>query len=782
MGRGAGCCNFKYTVNCTAPPCPEGTCCYVDTDRTTFNSISILESSRKYTCEDDVTENCCLTKHNSFFNANANCGEIEACDDQSSVAAPTIVSTDKAFILLKHNGSVVAWGDSETGGAIPSNLESYLSNITNLYTNSVSVVAVTENGFAFSWGDINITNADTSLFSPDGVVSYFENIKSVTSSLRSFAAIRTDGTVVAWGDPEYGGSIPSSISSLLVNIVEIVSTDKYFAARDKDGKIFIWGNGEKAYDKLDVTKDGSITALDVLQILNFLNISQTEAVSNPDFTTGFYKSSCDVNRGGSVTALDALNVLNSLALGGIPSYDSGFTDVKRIYSNKNAFAFLKNDGTVLVWGDDSKGGDTGSRHSSLTNVKEIYNTDEAFLAHRTDNKIVVWGDIDTTAGPDSDFYDEVIDVVASKYAFGISYLVQGTIGSFISLSHYFDVLGSIVRNKQTRVERVNYAGRNPSSKGVVNNNTRVRLHAGFLNTYTAPYDHKNRPTDIDGGTIVFQRDFYASDYAFHFANIRRSGDGQYFYLIGQSPDSEHYSHTLRFLGATEPVGQGLTIKNGGVNQKIDRAETFLVDNPVGSLTYETADLVPIKGAKYYVDTLKATAFLVGGGTQSHSTQRSVFGSPLIGVNYVVSLGHADYGGIGSSFLRTIPNVDSNNNLINKVAFSGRERGTTGSTIFLNRANFAGLYSNNHAFCAVRFDNLVDPTQQYGDDGQIHPDNQDGVVSYGGGSQATYDIFVWGDKDFGGDSSNVDFSNVFANVKDLKFTYQGCHPDYCNQDI
>ena len=82
MGRGAGCCNFKYTVNCTAPPCPEGTCCYVNKNLNASHSLSINESVRRYICEDDVTENCCLAKDHSFFtkkNAkkfSKNCSEI----------------------------------------------------------------------------------------------------------------------------------------------------------------------------------------------------------------------------------------------------------------------------------------------------------------------------------------------------------------------------------------------------------------------------------------------------------------------------------------------------------------------------------------------------------------------------------------------------------------------------------------------------------------------------------------------------------------------------------
>lgn len=725
MGRGAGCCNFKYTVNCTAPPCPSGSCCYVDdfylTNHGDVNTISIEDALETYICEEAVTENCCLAKPFSFFNKEATCGEFEICDDQSSLAVPTVVSTDKAFILLKHNGSVVAWGDPETGGVIPSILESNLTNIVELYTNSVAVVAVSKNGFAFSWGDINITNADTSLFSSDGVVSYFENVKSVTPSLKAFAAIRTDGTVVAWGDPLYGGAIPDSISSLLVDIIEIVSTDKYFAARNKDGRIYIWGNGEKSYDKRDVNQSGSITGLDTLNILNFLGMTQAEVIANPDKAADFYHSAYDVNRNGKVSALDALQVLNALALlEGEVIYDSGFTDIKRIYSNKNAFAFLKNDNTVLAWGNSEKGGNTGSNHSSLTNVKEIYSTEEAFLAHRTDNKIVVWGAIKTTAGPDSDFYDEVIDVFPSKYAFGISYITVSIDfnGSDDALNQYFEVIGSVVEGKQNLAEKL-YFGAGNFSRWPSTTTVNVHIGSSFIETYSGPYDHNNPPLDINGDVVRFKRDFYASDYAFHFNDVYE------FYSIGQSPDDEHNSHTLKYTGPF----RGPSNQTGNFSSD----NYTLVDHPsLYDKNTETLNSVKIKNSKNYVSSSRATAFLVDGGSKMSEYARIREGVSRK-VNYVVSLGHSDYGGLGTSLL---------------ALYDSSFQNPIG-----NEGDFVGLFNNQHSFCGIRFFGSLE-----------------------------YEIVTWGNQDFGGDSSNVDFSDVFANVKDLKFTHQGCHPDYCDQDI
>jgi hypothetical protein len=70
-----------------------------------------------------------------------------------------IYSTDGTFAALKTNGSITAWGNSDTGGTgAPSG-----SGYTKIY----------------STGD-------------------------------AFAAVKVDGSITAWGDPNSGGLTPTS--------------------------------------------------------------------------------------------------------------------------------------------------------------------------------------------------------------------------------------------------------------------------------------------------------------------------------------------------------------------------------------------------------------------------------------------------------------------------------------------------------------------------------------------------------------------------------------------
>ena len=790
MGRGAGCCNFKYSVNCTAPPCPSGSCCYVDTTQSiSTDTLSIEANLDRFKCEDGVTENCCLSKSSSFFNKDAECGSVNVCDSSQSVAVPTIVSTDKAFALLKHDGSVVSWGFGPQGGSIPTNLAQWFSlkkNIKELYSNSFAFVAVDEDGNAFTWGQCDLPHYTIGSliferFTVNGQsfrvdVYRVPNIKKVIPSRGAFAAITKDNKVRVWGKPSYGGGnnskpLDKSFASVfgfqdlvsglgnfeVSNIVEVVATDRNFAALGADGKVYIFGAGDdntnnlagantddlddsnllfpRLYDFRDVTKNGKVELEDVTHASSVIQNSSS------------YLSDYDLNKDGANNNDDLTQISDFLAQER-PQYDSGFSNVKRIYSNTESFAFLKHDGTVDVFESRKRsissifrgintGGTIGlTTRSNLTNVKEIYNTDEAFLAVREDGKMVIWGNIETTENTDSDFYDQIHKVYPTKHAFGITYFKTEPFFSRTKVTHRFRTLGSFVPGRENLMEQVhpNYGTSklsNPNQESLFEE----RIVTGSL-----------LPNLADHFTSL-KTDFYTSDYAIHHAAVNGL-----MILMGASPYPHHfhYSHTIR------------SDSNYG-NYKSDIHK--LVRNPA------PLDKIRMKGAKNYVFTDRATAWLVtgdAGGQRTGRLREGLFTAP----DYVVSIGNHHYGGLGSSFLSDVEaayRFDSTGSLQGKQSIIG------------NRGSWIGLFSNTRAFCGIRF--ILNNPETFETipieeppDGGLWPVSQQRDVSY--------EIVVWGDENHGGFSSATakDFSNVFANTKDMRFTYAGCHPNYCDQDI
>lgn len=899
MGRSGGCC---LGANCTAPPCPSGNCCFVETNDSinisNQNSLAINHHLDYYNCEDDVTENCCLSKQYSLFNKGVKCGDIQSCDS-TSVAVPSVYSADGAFALLKHDGSVVTWGTfllalrdafPYTGKAqdskLRSNGENPHKNIVDIVANQNAFLFLDKDGWYTTWGDPAFGAINGGTFSTPNYLDEYNfgcesnasqdcitseqipqprsrlkkgSIIPINTGLRGndivstsdqdflpskvasrggFAGISLEGKLVIYYSDlhdafttqenaltppfvlSFGGNndgmeleLPAEVKNK-TDIVEVASFDHYVAARDSSNNIFILelprvigspatgffqrNNLRMIGDKRDTDKSGSVTAFDALQIINFLSrygegvpggltLEEFEewAEANPGVASSVYSSKFDVNKSGTVTALDALLVVNGVAVVGGPSYDSGFSNVKKIYSNKHAFAFLLNDGKVFVWGDETKGGNTGGNQPSLVNIKEIYNTDQAFLAHREDNKIIVWGDIDTAAGPASDFYDEVLDVFPSRYAFGLSFIKITQEGSNDVLTHKFDILGSIVPNKRNLTSRrdTNYGLTfledfysylyDPISYRSIPMPSLVDINSYTVASYEGPYDFKSPPLDVFTNAVTFKRDFYAGYYAFHFVTStldddtskykdhagRFQKDTIYFYSIGQRPvDGEKASHDFANI-SNFPASIAGSISSAQASSAAtnilyindDDAPGTPRDNPLWR-PYGSQDMLTrltqrdaktnnsfVKGGKSYVFNEKATAMLLPLNDTTYSEWTISFRSLPSdkGNYYLLTNGHVDYGGYQTSFADTSNPQPS----------------------LWSEYNFVALFSNKYAFCGIQF---------------FSDDNTD--------SDTQYEIKTWGVREFGGSSEGVDFSNTFTEMKNIALRYDGCHPDYCDQDF
>ena len=97
------------------------------------------------------------------------------------------------------------------------------------------------------------------------------------------------------------------------------------------------------------------------------------------------------------------------------SLSSGVT---QIFSTESAFAVLKDDGSVVTWGGPSSGGDNSSVSSSLSSgVTQIFSSERAFAALKEDGSVVTWGQ-DKWSGTDNSL--SVISTRPSNLSSGVS--------------------------------------------------------------------------------------------------------------------------------------------------------------------------------------------------------------------------------------------------------------------------------------------------------------------------------------------------------------------------
>lgn len=112
----------------------------------------------------------------------------------------------------------------------------------------------------------------------------------------------------------------------------------------------------------------------------------------------------------------------------------------QVYATNNAFAALKQDGSVFTWGDPKSGGNSSAVAAKLSSgVVQIVATDGtfehggSFAALKSDGSVVTWGDPET-GGDSSAVANQLTNVVSFANPFSDDRLIMGTPLPSISLS------------------------------------------------------------------------------------------------------------------------------------------------------------------------------------------------------------------------------------------------------------------------------------------------------------------------------------------------------------
>jgi len=149
----------------------------------------------------------------------------------ATVASTKIAGGGSHSLLLKSDGTVVAWGDNSAG---QTNVPTGLSNVVSVAAGQNHSLALRFDGTVVAWGG----NASGQTNVPSGL----SNVVAIAGGDTHSLALKTDGTVVAWGDNTLGQTnVPSGLS----NIIAIAAGGAHCLALKFDGTVVAWGdNGE----------------------------------------------------------------------------------------------------------------------------------------------------------------------------------------------------------------------------------------------------------------------------------------------------------------------------------------------------------------------------------------------------------------------------------------------------------------------------------------------------------------------------------------------------------
>eukprot|EP00435_Cladocopium_sp_Y103_P018252 s2607_g4.t1 len=311
------------------------------------------------------------------------------------VQEPRLAATDKAFALWCPGGSVVTWGDAESGG----NHGEQLKEVQHLCPSNSAFAAVSPGGKLAWWGTLQDTAGITR-----------EDLRSDVQQLQStdwaFAAVLSNGTVVAWGDPEYGGVLPSPHPQ---KVRRIESNNGSFAAIQSDGRVRSWGMSDCGGDCSSVEKQledvdrivGNLGAFAAIRgdksVITWGarecggdNRAVQDQLKDVKDIVGTDFSFAAVLRDGSVVTWGGPNGPNVFP--GSTAAPSLVKCVTSITATDGAYAALLADGQVVTWGDPRFGSDSSAVQHQLQNVRTLCTTRKAFAAIRADGSVVVWGD------------------------------------------------------------------------------------------------------------------------------------------------------------------------------------------------------------------------------------------------------------------------------------------------------------------------------------------------------------------------------------------------------
>jgi hypothetical protein len=249
---------------------------------------------------------------------------------------------------------------------------------------NTTFAAIKTNGTVVSWGSSSQTYP---------VPAGLSSVKAIATTDYAFAALKTDGSVVAWGDANYGGSAPSGLS----DVVAIAASQSVFVALKSDGTVVGWGDsfngatippGISGVIALTATSLG-FTALKADGTIYIWGNEAYPPVNIPFDTITNVRS--------IIPSDDSIAILKndgSVVMHGDEIYNqtmpANLSGVVAITTNKSAYAALKSDGSVVAWGYQWAG---GSAPTDLTNVIGLVFVPYAsFAALKSDGSVVTWGD------------------------------------------------------------------------------------------------------------------------------------------------------------------------------------------------------------------------------------------------------------------------------------------------------------------------------------------------------------------------------------------------------
>jgi len=222
-----------------------------------------------------------------------------------------------------------------------------------LYNTRGAFAALKRDGSVVTWGNQN-NGGDSS-----GVSDQLKSgVLQIFSTTTAFAALKEGGKVVVWGNRACGGFLDRETQEQLSSgVTAIYPSASAFAASRADGRVITWGQAGQPSVLAEVMANGGIAVKTNGRAFAMVLASGEMVFDTHDTRMGSFFDKVASQLASGVVALD---------------------------STQGAFAALKDDGSVVAWGQGNPvnlGGDSAAVASQLERgVIAIRSTQSAFAA------------------------------------------------------------------------------------------------------------------------------------------------------------------------------------------------------------------------------------------------------------------------------------------------------------------------------------------------------------------------------------------------------------------
>ena len=343
-----------------------------------------------------------------------------------------VFSQPNNFVALKNDGTIVAWGYQNDISAVSSNL----NNIVSIVSNNYSYAALKSNGSVVVWGlsgtggDISITIASGPLAGNTVQSQLNSGVVSIYATENGFAALKNNGDFIYWR-ATWNNSTGSA-----TNVIHVTSPMRGLYALKADGVIIIYDSSSGPYFNSNL--NSNINAIYGTQLSGTVLKRDATLYTFGDAENGAagLRYWSDISNGW--VSIDATNIVD-------------------VYTGGECMAALKNNGSLVTWGQ-SGGNSEGVSSFLSSNIVAAYPASggkfhSVMLALNNSGEVKAWGRYDRGGVIHTSITSEVTSGIVAVYSSPYGYFVIKSSASTFDLSaSYYRPLDryNILRMKNNR--------------------------------------------------------------------------------------------------------------------------------------------------------------------------------------------------------------------------------------------------------------------------------------------------------------------------------------------